>query len=193
MSLLYNNQLEQGLSSQMFSNKDDRSFSDKILAKSEVDEIKQLIQQEKITSSDLSKILYLMAGNELKLLNLSENQRHIIGLYYAWIRDIVLLCQVTANYQKNMTTDRDYARMNQGKLLVTKETYLLVDNLLDMMLADSKYLIDVYFYLQRSSLSLGAYGFDVLTQMRYDYKYSQDQQAGLAQTEKGLINKITGR
>lgn len=171
---LYNNQFESGLSKSMYNGFNDKSFSDKVLAKNEVDEVKSIIEKEKISTSDLSKLLYLMAGNELKLLNLGEHQRHVVGLYYAWIRDVVMLCQVTSHYKKNMTTDPDEARLNKEMLLIEKETMMLLESLLEMMLADAKYLIDVYFYIQRSSLSLGAYAFDTMTQMRYDYKYTTD-------------------
>lgn len=168
------------LSSYLYGGSQEKTFVDKVLAKDEVAEIKELMQKASLTREELLKLLYLIAGTENKLLNFGEWDRYLLGKFFAWIRDFVSDAEILFDYLD---------KVNLGKIRITlnaKEALLYSERLL---LHDIKFVIDVYCFLGRSTLSLGATAFDTLTSNRFEYDYKN--YPALAQTPENKGFKIS--
>lgn len=169
---------EQALGSNLYNISGDKTFVDKTLAKSDVEELKDIMQKERLDRKDLLKLLYLLAGTEIKLVNFGEFDRYLLGKFYAWVRDFV----ANAEFIYDILQD-----IESGKIVVTDETKELLADVRDKMLHNIKFLADVFLYLGRSTLSLEATAFDTITKTRYEYHYpSQAVSSQPAEQPKGF-------
>jgi len=162
----------------------DKTFVEKVLAKEEVNEIKDIMCKESLNRSDLLKLLYLLAGNEIKLLNMGEFDRYLLGKFFAWVRDFVSVAEILFDYKD---------KVDGGKIKISELSKTALDNSEKMLLHDIKFVIDVYCYLGRSTLSLGATAFDTFTSNRFEYNYSQAGGAAAAPESKGMSISLGGR
>lgn len=176
----YEGQLSRGI----YGTNVEKTFVDKVLAKSEVNEIKELMQKASLTREDLLKLLYLLAGNEIKLLNFGEYDRYLLGKFFAWVRDFVSCAELLFDYKD---------RVGKGEVKISKLAKAALKNSETMLLHDIKFVIDIYCYLGRSTLSLGAVSFDTLTSQRFEYAYSNAQPTASAPENKGISIKLGGR
>lgn len=156
---------EDALGSRAFKSSADRTFIDKVLGRKEVEQLKELVEKEDLTRSDLLKLLYMLTGAELKIVNLSEWDRYLLGKYYTWIRDLVKVGEFLYDYEDNI---------KKGKVTFTQHKEEIDEGILSikkMLLHDIKFSVDIYLYLTRSTLSLNGAAFDNLTKNRYEYEY----------------------
>lgn len=167
------------LGNYLYGGQQDKSFIDKTLAKSDVEEIKDLMQKEDLTRSDLLKILYKLAGTEIKLVNLGEWDRYLLGKFYAWIRDFVASAEILYDYQDHI---------DKGEVKINKDTQRMLKGIKYKMLHNIKFLCDVFLYLSRSTLSLEGAAFDTITKTRFEYYYPGQQQLVQPETKKGFFN-----
>lgn len=133
------------------------SFSDKLLGKDIGRRLQQLIKKD-LTRDDLLELLYLLTSDELKLANLSEYDRYILGKYFTWVRDLVKLGEF---YYDLLETDDIKDKKVKEVLRTTK----------DMVLHNIKFSVDIYLYLLRSTLGVEAFAFDSMSKSRYEYEY----------------------
>lgn len=171
-------------SSMLYGGGQDKTFVEKVLAKEEVNEIKELMCKESLTRPDLLKLLYLLAGNEIKLLNMGEFDRYLLGKFFAWVRDFVSVAEILFDYKD---------KVDNQKIKISAMANAALENSEKMLLHDIKFIIDVYCYLGRSTLSLGATAFDTFTSNRFEYNYSQNNPAASAPESKGISISLGGR
>jgi len=155
-------QFTESLNRYIFSQSAERTWIDKILDRNDVERIRDLMKKEDWTREDLLEVLYLLAGNELKLVNYGDWDRYLLGKYYAWIRDFVGIAEKIYDYLDDLKDEE-----------IDDETRKMLENTKKQILHVVKFNIDVYFYLMRSTLSLGASAFDTLTKSRFEYAYPQ--------------------
>jgi len=139
----------------------EQTFTDKILSKRVIQKLEGYMKKEELTREDLLEILYLLTSEEIKLLAFSEWDRYLLGKFFAWIRDFVLISEkifILAETEKEENLKRYWIKAK-------KEMESVV-----------KFLIDVFNYIARSSLSKEAYAFDTLTTQKYEYIYPQQTQ-----------------
>lgn len=175
--------IERQLGSYLYSGTAEKTYIDKLTAKGEVEEIKQLMQQEDLTRNDLLRILYLLAANEIKLVNFGDWERYLLGKYYAWIRDFVASAEILYDYKEAI-------EKKDSDIKVNEFTKRMLENIRVKMLHNIKFLCDVYLYLSRSTLSLGATAFDTISKNRYEYAYPgmQGQQQIMPEQRRGMFN-----
>jgi len=159
--------IETRLGHLLYSQNTEKSFIDKVLAKNDVEKIKDLMKKEKLERTDLLELLYMLPSIEIKLVNMGEWERYLLGKFFSWIRDFVASAELLYDYLDKIDT---------GEIKVTEKTKKALENTQKLILHDIKFLVDVFFYLARSTLSLGATGFDTLTKSRFEYYYPEHMQ-----------------
>ncbi|MEM5810114.1 MAG: hypothetical protein QW156_04480 [Candidatus Aenigmatarchaeota archaeon] len=141
----------------------DKTYIDKILAKSESESLKSLIKKNELTREDLLEILYLLTGLEIKLSNFDEYTRYVLGKYFTWIRELVKIAEFIYDYEEEIRKGED------------DEVNIVYQQIKNMMLHNTKFAVDIFLYLSRSSLSLEGVAFDKLSKSRYEYEYGQQE------------------
>lgn len=154
--------IENKLNASMYAGAGAKAHTDKLLAVEEIEEIKDIIQCDRLKSQDLRKLVYLLGAVEIKLVNFDVKDRYILGKYLTWIRRTITLLDMHLKYIKSL----------EGKKIskATEEANEMVYSIWD---EDTKYLCDIYLYLTRSSLSLNGVAFDTLNKSRFEYEYNQ--------------------
>jgi len=164
---------ESYLSGGLFNRDVDKTFVDKVLDRQGVERLKEIMRKDVLNREDLLELLYLMGAVEAKLVNFGEWDRYLLGKYYAWIRDFVASAELHYDLLD---------AISKGEVKVSAKAMKMLNKIKYMLNHDIKFLVDVYFFLARSTLSLGATGFDTLTKSRFEYFYPQQQ---LEQKQEG--------
>jgi len=186
---------EQDLQRSIFTGAGERTFIDKVLAKDDVNAIRDIVKKPKLTRSELLEVLYLISGTEAKLLNYNEWDRYIILKFFVWIREFIKISEILFDYEDELHKKENTCKVckkeiNKGEtkgcgcekptpiLVLTERTRrLLLNN--DMLLQhNAKFLIDLYLNIGRSSMSITAAGFTELIRNKYEVQYMQPQGAG---------------
>lgn len=156
------------LEKEVFSSKgnDDKSFSDKLLGNKSIDEIGELMNKEKLDRKDILRLLYLLTGVEIKISNLSEYDRYLLGKYFTWIREIAKLNEFFYEYMDSLKVNK----FKPSNKKIIKEG---MNNIKSIFAHNVKFMADIYLYLLRSTLGVGAYGFETLSKNRYEHEYNQ--------------------
>jgi len=169
-----------------------RTYTGQLLAERDIQEIKELVQQDNLNASELRTLVYLLAATEIKLVNFNERDRWIAGKFLTWIRDFITL-QETNIKQLDVFNEKfdvlDYQEIVKKREMgedttnmitpTTKHTYDTIYCLLD---EDIKYLVDIYLFITRSTLSLEGAAFDSLGKNRQEVVYTP-QQPGINQEQ----------
>jgi hypothetical protein len=172
------NGLEKNLNNGLYGSTQEKTFVGKALSEQDVLRIKELMMTEKLTRKDLMELLTLLVSNEAKMVNTGEWERYLNGKLFVWIRSFV-------NAQEQFF---DYDDMINGdKLDLTTNTVKMLAQIQNLNNHNTKFITDIYLYLNRSTLSLGGYGFDSITKSRYEYEYSQPGMATPEQ-KQGMFN-----
>lgn len=163
----------------------EKTYTDKLLARSEIKDIKDLIKKEDLTRSDLLELLYLLSSAEIKLANFNDWDRYLLGKFLAWIRDFVSMAEIIYDYQdeyKNYTDDSK------------KQIKTMMTNIRKFILHNIKFLVDIFVYLSRSTLSLNMAAFEAMSKSRYEYAYpNMDSFAPREQEGKSLFKQVSLR
>lgn len=177
---------EQALERNIFSSQQEKTFIDKLLAREDVDALRQLIKKPSLKRSELLEILYLISGVEAKLLNYSEWDRYVILKFFVWIREFVKVGEMFYDY-----TDDRQTRI-EGGLVGDPVTEQLIKNNRRMIEHNIKFLLDLYLNIGRTSLSLGATGFLEILKNKYEISYPDapaTAQAAAATQGSGIFTR----
>lgn len=153
---------EQQLSNALFGQQSEKTFIDKILARQDVDALRELIKKPKLTRADLLEILYLLSGAEAKLLNYGEWDRYVILKFFVWIREFIKVAELLYDYQEELEKKNPE---------LSERTRRLLDNNERLIEHNAKFLIDLYLNIGRTSLSIGATGMMELLKNKYEVVY----------------------
>jgi len=170
---------EKSLSQGLFSADVEKAFTDKVLDKSGIERIKELMRKPILGRDDLLELLYMLSAVEVKLVNFDQWDRYLLGKFYAWIRDFVASAELLYDLEEEIA---------KGNIKINSNTKNMLDKIKNMLSHNIKFLCDVYFYLSRSTLSIGATGFDTLTKSKFEYSYPGQQQPQGQQQSKGFLN-----
>lgn len=159
-------EFEEQLQKTFFSVQQEKTFIDKLLAREDVNNIKELMKKEKLERKDLLELLYLCGSVESKLLNFDEWDRYIQLKFFTWIRDFVNAAELMYDY-------RDYLNKKEknGEIVLRSRTQQILDNNERVIEHISKFLIDLYLNIGRSTLSLQANAFIELLKNKYEIAY----------------------
>ena len=203
----------------------EKSFIDKMLAKDDVNSVRELIKKDRLSRSDMTELLYLLSSNETKLLNYGEWDRYVIMKFFVWIREFFKvneslfdykdellkkentcktcmkliktkepqkICRCSTNHQdysyneeaKKINLQNKYLKKPQIPLKEVREPILQLDentkqifeNNFRLMEHNIKFLVDLYFNIGRTTLSLGGTGLLELLKNKFEVAYPNQQQ-----------------
>lgn len=155
---------EQNLNQRVFTPQRERSFTDKSLAKEDIAKIESLIRKTYLTLEDWNSLLYLIGAVESKLLYFDEKDRYTLGMYFTWIRDIVDIEVQIIQYLDHVT---------KNKLPLDENSKKLLEKMIVSHGNSCKFLIDVFFFMSRTTLSLEGKAFTTINTQKYEYMYDQ--------------------
>jgi hypothetical protein len=173
--------IENEIAKSMFSSTPEKTFIDKIMVKDDVNAIKELIKKKNLTREQLLEILYLVSGNEAKMVNYSDWERYVILKFFVWIREFVKIAELMFDY-------RDYLEdTNKSHIHLNERTQKILDNNTMLIEHNAKFLIDLYLNISRTSLSVGATGFLELLKNKFEITYPQASAETGGQQQQGLL------
>lgn len=199
---------EQNLQNSMFSQQSEKTFIDKVLAKQDVDAIREIIKKPKLTREDMLELLYLLSGTESKLLNYGEWDRYICLKYFVWIREFVKVAELLYDYQDDLEKKQNTCKLCGvskkehedvrcacdgfvPKIVISARTQKLLYNNERLIEHNTKFLIDLYFNIGRTTLSLGATGIMEILKNKYEISYPQQGELATAinnQNKGGILS-----
>ncbi len=156
-------QFEKLLSQKLHAQQTEKTFIDKLLGRREAERLRELIKKDDLTREELLELLYMLTNIELKLTNLQEYDRYLLGKYFTWVRDLTKLAEFLYDYEQQLE------KFNFKKY--KQEIKEILDQIKKMMLHDVKFSVDVFLFLSRSTLGLEAFAFDSLSKSRFEYQY----------------------
>jgi len=149
----------------------EKSYVDKVLSKEETDKIRELIRKTNLTRSDLLELTYMLGATETKLLNYSEWDRYIHLKYVIWICEFVKVAELLFDYEDDLKAQEAKCKTDGVKFEITANTKKLLENSKRLMEHNFKFLIDLYFNIARTSLSIGATGLLEILRNKYEITY----------------------
>ena len=183
---------EQKLQNSLFSKNVEKTYIDKLLAKEDVNKIKELIKKERLNRSELLELLYMCLGTESKLLNLGTWDRYVILKFFVWIREFIKIAELMYDYREYLEerentciTCKGYIKLEmKGKnkcyctppvpiYELSMRTKTMLDNNEKLIEHNAKFLIDLYLNIVRTTLSLGGTGFLELLKNKFEMAYPQ--------------------
>jgi len=211
---------EEQLQKSLFSTSTEKSFIDKLLSKEDIQNIKELMVKERLTRGELLELLYMCLSAESKLWNLGEYDRYLILKFFVWIREFIKVAELLYDYKdylqkqentcarckgylkskyqgKKVSEDADPClciKNRQPRVQITPRTWQHLDNNVRMLEHNAKFIIDLYFNIGRTSLSIGATGFLELLKNKYEVIYPNMQQVQTPQPQQvQMIRPPTGK
>lgn len=186
--------LEDSIQKQIFSSSKEKTYTDKILAREDVQAVKEIIKKERLDRKDLTELLYLLSSTEAKLLNLGKWERYVMGKFYVWVREFVSIAELLYDYKEDLqrkeslcftckgyVSSKEYKPTKSDKTCdctkpylreaITPRTRQMFENNMRLMEHNVKFLIDLFFHMGRTSLSLGATGFMELLKQKFELFY----------------------
>lgn len=157
---------EKDLQQAIFSSGTEKTLIDKVLAKEDVNRGRELVKKNNLTRSDLLELLYLLASTESKLLNLGEWDRYILLKFFVWIREFIKIAELIYDY-------KDY--LAEKKFKLSDRANKMLENNVKLIEHNAKFLIDLYFNISRTTISLGAVGLLELIKNKYEVVYPSQQ------------------
>lgn len=133
----------------------------KVLAETNIKKIQDLVKKTDLKIEEIHELLYLLTAEESKLLNLSEHERYILGKFFAWIREFVKLTE-------DMYELKKYVSENG-----TNEALITLEKAIDIQKHNMQFLIDVFLWLARTSMSKEAKAFDKILEQKFEHEYHQ--------------------
>lgn len=191
--------IEQELARAIFNNPQEKTFIDKIFAKDDVTSVRELIKKPRLTREQLLELLYLLSANETKLLNYSAWDRYIALKFFVWIREFIKVAELLYDYKDYLLFQENICKECKGYIekepiltyawstkkidkcvcekprrqFLTDRTKKYLENCERLIEHNAKFLIDLYFNIGRTTLSLGATGFIETLKNKYEISYPQ--------------------
>lgn len=173
------NNFEHVLSQRMFNSNSEKSFMDKLFSKEDALRIRQLMRKDPLAREDLLELLNLLGGVEAKLVNLSEWDRYVSLKFFVWVREFIKINMFLFDYEQSLARNPGKKRSHTVDLFLENNKRLMEHN--------TKFLIDLYLALNRTTLSLGGTGFLESLKTKFELAYAQPQ--GVHQPEqKGILS-----
>lgn len=175
--------IEQALNNGIANASKEKTFIDKLLGKDEVSQVRELMKKKDLTREDLKELMYMLSSNEMKLVNYSSNDRYIMGKFFVWIREVIAIYEGFLDYKEyieelsqnneklnKIALEKDKDSINL-KYVLSEESKKTIKNIKAYLDHGVKYVVDIYYNLARTSLSLGGSGFKELLTNRFEVAY----------------------
>ena len=181
---------EQALQNSLYHQDHDKSYIDKILAVKEIERIKELQKKEKLTRSELLELMYSCLQTEAKLVNYGEYDRYVILKFFVWVREFIKVAE------KMYDIKDDFEKKQKAGIYKLKPRTEEILNINEREIEHiSKFLIDLYLNIARTTLSIGASGFKELISNKFEFAYPQAATMTVPEStqKKGLVSWLGGK
>jgi len=175
--------VEHALANSLFQTNSEKTFIDKVLGRKDVEEIRDIVKKKRLSRDDLMHLMYMLSSVEIKLLNYGAWDRYVMAKYFVWIRDFVAICESLMDYKEDLET-----KEKNGEIALSLRTRQIFENNIRLIEHNIKFLIDLYFNLIRSTLSLGGTGLLELVRNKFELFYPNQAQTNAQQEQQKLIN-----
>jgi len=152
----------------LFGQRSEKTFIDKLLARDEVAAVREIMKKERLNRADVMDLLNLLSGNEIKLVNYSSWERHVMAKYFVWSREFIKACEFLYDYKSYLEKEA-----HAGRITLSKDALKMYDNALLLSEHNIKFLCDLYYNLARSSMSLEAVGIMELLKNKFEISYPE--------------------
>lgn len=198
---------EDKLSGGFFKSTSEKTYIDKLMARKDVEEVREIIKKERLSREDLVSLLYMLTSVESKLVNLGQWDRYVQLKYFVWIREFVAVAEQLYDYKEDLekkekrTKDilrrliikREEIGEDELKLIfmITPRSRQMFDNNMRLMEHNVKFLVDLYFNLLRTTLSLGGTGFLEVLKNKYELSYPEMNRVNTP-LHQGVVSNMRG-
>lgn len=158
--------IEQQLQNAFNSTAHEKTFIDKLLAKDDIKKIGELMKKKRLSREELIEALYLLASSESKLQNFSEWERYVLLKFYVWIREFIKIAEILYDFK-----DKHDVMIKNKEIKPSANYDKLLDNCMQRIEHNAKFLIDLYLNISRSSLSVNGTGFMELLKNKFEVDY----------------------
>lgn len=159
----------------------EKTFIDKLTAKEDVLRMRELHKQLKNDRKEIMEMLQLMVGNEAKLLNFDEPERHIFARYTIRISEAFQLAEKVWDVY-------DLVSEKYGGELGDNEVMQVWNQNIEQVNRTCKFFVDNFQWLTRSGMSIGGVGFEKILKNRFEISYEKPP----GQEKKGFWSGILG-
>lgn len=180
-----NSNFEAALGQRLFTGNAEKTFLDKILSRKDAERIRDLMRKTPLQREDLLELLNLLSGVEAKLVNLDEWGRYVTLKYFVWIREFIKINMMLFDY-------KDESEKNQV-LRLNDRSRRLLDNNIRLMEHNTKFLIDLYLNINRSTLSLGGSAFFETLKNKFEIGYNQPAATPVNKQDAGFFGNFLKR
>ena len=156
---------EESLSRQMFNDKNEKTYIDKVTSKDEILALRELIKKDKLSKEDISQVFNLLVGVQSKLVNYTDQERYVILKYHIWVREFV-----KHGYQIISTNDE-----TEKKTTITETHRRLLERNQQVIQSMIKFLIEVYQNISNTSLSVKGKALDKILSQSYEIVYPNER------------------
>lgn len=191
---------EQNLQKSIFQQNPEKTYIDKLLSKREIERTKALVSKPDLSRSEVLELLHMCSSAESKLWNLGDWDRYVLLKFFVWIREFVKIAEIMYDNKENMLVKNNTCATCKGYihekmkdfnkcscLIPIKEVPLserslrILDNNEKLIEHNTKFLVELYFNIGRTTLSLGGTGFLELLKNKFEVNYPSNN---LASTEE---------
>lgn len=165
----FRDQLEYRMASGISTEKHDRSLIDGLFATSEIEFGRKLASKKDFEKADFLKMMDLNFGKELKLYNLNERERYILGKFATiFLSDIFKMTEEMLDY--NISKSHNNLSISAKKMF---------EECISMTKRYARWTSETFYYWARSSLSLGLKGFLEALKQKFEVNYPTQQGANV--------------
>lgn len=79
----------------------EKSYVEKLLARKPIEDIRNIIRKRDITREETLELLYMISGEEIKLLNWSARERYVITKYFVWVQEFIKAVEIFYDFQED--------------------------------------------------------------------------------------------
>lgn len=162
---------DENFQSMLYSPDLDATNIDKMLSRADSEHTKELIKKEKLERGDFHDLHHAMTSSELKLVNIDWYERSLLGSIFAWACDFVSVAEKLYDFEDDIRSR--YAVIKDNKMTFSRadaqEIYEILGSIQKMYTSAMKRVVLTYFYVARSSLSMGGAGFDTVSKQRIEH------------------------
>jgi hypothetical protein len=178
----------QNIENALFQKDSEKTFIDKILAKEDVKRIAELVKKQNLSREEMLELLYMLSSTESKLVNYEEWDRYVIVKFFIWIREFVKIMELFFDFKENLES-----RELTGGIETTERTKRVYKSVMRLMEHNVKFLVDLYFNIIRSTLSIGATGMLEILKNKYEVSYTGNAYGGIQMQQPSQAGLFGGR
>jgi len=166
--------IEESIARSMYMYNNEKTFIDKLTAKEDVKRMRELHGQLKNSREQITEMLQLMVGNESKLLNFEERERHILAKY---------MIRITESFDVSEKIWDVYFLL-QANTRVRDDVLKAWSKNIEQANRTCKFYVNNFLYLSRSGMSIKGVGFEKILRNRFEISYEKPP---AQQENKGVL------